>query len=222
MWCHCLGDAGRHSDGGIWGNSLLRQALEDGDLNIPEDLPLPGLAQESDFITTLYYSLLKYISGTTGPVLPFTFVGDEAFPLRRYMLRPYAGRHLDQRKAVFNYRLSRARRIVENAFGILAARCAHLYVLIFTYSNLLFHVLVFLTRWRIFRRPIIADPDNVVTFTKATIALHNFLRTEENALYCPASFVDGEDGSGNVIPGTWRDSEEPTGLVRAGTIASNR
>ena len=64
--------------------------------------------------------------GTTGEDLPFVLIGDEAFPLRRYMLRPFPGTNLDERKAVFNYRLSRARRIVENSFGILEARFAYL------------------------------------------------------------------------------------------------
>lgn len=40
-------------------------------------------------------------------------------------------------------------------------------------------------------------------------------------MYCPVGFVDGEDGSGNLIPGTWRDGEETTGLVRVGAVASN-
>jgi len=78
------------------------------------------------------------------------------------------------------------------------------------------------SRWRLFRRPIIAEPDNVVKFTKAAIALHNFLRTEESAVYCPPGFVDGEDGSGNVIPGSWRDSGDTSGLLRAGRTSTNR
>ena len=41
-------------------------------------------------------------------------------------------------------------------------------------------------------------------FTKATIALHNDLRTTESNVYCPPGFIDGEDGSGNYIPGGWR------------------
>ena len=62
----------------------------------------------------------------------------------------------------------------------------------------------------------------MVIFVKATIALHNFLRTEESAVYCPPGFVDGGDGSGNLIPGAWRDGEGTSALVRAGTVASNR
>lgn len=62
-------------------------------------------------------------------------------------------------------------------------------------------------RWRIFRRPIIADPDSVEVFTKATIALHNYLRTTESSVYCPPGFVDGEDGAGHIVEGSWRNEE---------------
>ena len=116
------------------------------------------------------------------------------------ILRPYPGKSLQgitcinsflhytlnaEKEAVFNYRLSRARRTIENSFGILAAR------------------------WCLFRRPIIADPDRVVIYCKAAIALHNYLRTTESTVYCPLGFVDGEDGAGNSIDGVWRADEDP-------------
>ena len=56
----------------------------------------------------------------------------------------------------------------------------------------------------------------MVTFAKAAIALHNCLRTEESAVYCPTGYTDGEDGSGNLIPGLWRNEELATGLLPIG------
>ena len=61
----------------------------------------------------------------------------------------------------FNYRLSRARRVIENSFGILASR------------------------FRIFRRPILAGQKTLKSITKASVALHNFLITEESNKYIP-------------------------------------
>ena len=101
-------------------------------------------------------------------------------------------------KAIFNYRLSRARRVIENTFGILASR------------------------WRIFRRPIIAEPERAIIYTKATIALHNYLRTTESLSYCPPGFIDSEDGMGNVVPGIWRDEGQSTGLDSVSRVGSNR
>ncbi len=54
--------------------------------------------------------------------VPYVFVADEAFPLMDHVLKPYPLRDLDPYQREFNYRLSRARRVVENAFGILANR----------------------------------------------------------------------------------------------------
>ena len=123
-----IGDSVRHSDGGILGNSDFGRALESATAGVPSpDESVPGL-------------------GT----FPYHLVGDGAFPLPAYLMRPYPGKDLSQLQRIFNYRLSRSRRIIENAFGILVAR------------------------WRIVRQPIIAQPDTVVTFVKACIALYNF------------------------------------------------
>ena len=149
-----VGDTGRHSDGGVLSNSEFGKALLSNALPLPPDEPLPG---------------------TSSPNVPYVIVGDEAFPLKPYMMRPYPGKKLTQSQSIYNYRLSRARRVIENSFGILASR------------------------WRIFRRPIIADPDHIVTYTKAAVALHNFLRTTESSVYCPPGFLDAEDGLGNRL-----------------------
>ena len=94
------------------------------------------------------------MSGIALPI-PYFFVGDAAFPLKTYMLRPYPGRNLPESKRIFNYRLSRARRTIENTFSIMA------------------------TKFRIFRRPMIANPDKVTRITKAVCCLHNYLKVSE-------------------------------------------
>lgn len=57
-------------------------------------------------------------------IAPFVFIGDEAFPLRDYLMRPFPRNQLqdNQEKAVFNYNLSRARMTVECSFDIAAAK----------------------------------------------------------------------------------------------------
>ena len=155
-----VGNSGRHSDGGVFSNSTFGKAISDCTLPFPPSRPLPG---------------------TLHPSLPYIIVGDEAFPLKNLVMRPNPGRYLLEPQVIFNYRLSRARRVIENTFGILAAR------------------------WRIFQRPIIAEPDNVVLYTKAAIALHNFLRSTEPSIYCPSGFTDSEDVDGNIVNGSWRE-----------------
>lgn len=59
-----------------------------------------------------------------GNMFPYMFVGDEGFPLRTYLMRPYSGRSLDSdKKRIYNYRLSRARRVIENCFGEFSFSC---------------------------------------------------------------------------------------------------
>jgi len=71
------------------------------------------------------------IEGATQDI-PYIIVGDAAFPLRTNLLRPYPERNLPnivtnssysvswllENRAVFKYRLSHARRGIENSFGI--------------------------------------------------------------------------------------------------------
>ncbi|EZA46445.1 Putative nuclease HARBI1, partial [Ooceraea biroi] len=100
---------GKNSDSNVFSTSVIGKKLEDKTLNIPRDTPL--------------------VENYTP--MPYVIVGDEAFPLKTYLLRPYSRHHLAGDN---NYRLSRARRVVENAFGIFASQ------------------------WRIFRRPLEVQP----------------------------------------------------------------
>ncbi|KAJ8871006.1 hypothetical protein PR048_027309 [Dryococelus australis] len=49
-------------------------------------------------------------------------VGDDAFPLKPYLLKTYSSNNLSCKQDTSTYRLSRARLIVENAFGVLPYR----------------------------------------------------------------------------------------------------
>lgn len=41
-------------------------------------------------------------------------------------------------------------------------------------------------------------------------------------MYCPPGFVDGEDGEGNVVSGSWRDDEGTSSMTSVGMTSSNR
>ena len=95
-----VGDNGRHSDGGVLQSSEIGIGMLTNSLGFPEP---------------------RFLTGTS-TTIPFLLVGDEAFPLMKNMMRPYPGKFLPENQQIFNYRLSRARRVVENAFGIAASR----------------------------------------------------------------------------------------------------
>lgn len=129
-----VGGYGKNSDGGILSSSELGKALQNGNLNIPVDSFLPGT------------SLLS----------PFVIVGDEAFPLKKYLMRPFPqGQIDDNSKKNFNQRLTLARRYVENTFGILAQK------------------------FRIYNRRIQTFPIHVDYIIYATCVLHNFIKKHD-------------------------------------------
>ena len=42
---------------------------------------------------------------------------------------------------------------------------------------------------------------------------------EESTIYCPSDYVDGEDGSGNLIAGSWRNATAATGMTPVGAVS---
>lgn len=157
-----VGCQGRISDGGVFNNTSFSKNLNTCKLSLPPDIALPGRIKLS----------------------PYVFVGDDAFPLIRNILKPYPG--VQEKRSsprIFNYRLSRARRISENVFGILSS--------------------VF----RVFRKPLLLDPEKATEVTLAAIYLHNYLRkTPSKNIYSPPGTFDGEcPDSGVITPGAWRN-----------------
>lgn len=152
-----VGAPGASSDAQLWNRSTLKEAITQDAIGIPPPEPLPGDDRD----------------------MPYFIIGDNAFALRTYMMNPFSARPLDLQQRIFNYRLSRARRCVENAFGILA------------------------NRFRCLLTPFQQVPETVECIVLAALCMHNLLRVhapaDQNAL------LDREDDGHNLIPGSWRE-----------------
>ena len=150
-----VGANGRCSDGGIWGTSSIAKLLD-------EPQKIPG----------------------SDRVARFVLLGDDAFCLKTYLMKPFPQRDLTYEKRVYNYHHCRARRISENLLGII--------------SN----------RWRVLGAPILLPPESVKNVLKAILVLHNYLRqSSSHGTYCPPGLTDVEGLTG-FTPGYWREDEE--------------
>ncbi|CAH1969151.1 unnamed protein product, partial [Acanthoscelides obtectus] len=153
-----IGSFGRQSDGGNFRSSSLFRALDRKELDVPPDQCLPQ----------------------TNIKAPLVIVGDEAYPLLPYLMRPYPRRNLDNSKRIFNYRLSRARRCAECAFGIMSGK------------------------WRILLKPIETKIETAINIVKAICILHNFVIEQEGFKTnkeCQTGF------SGDINPSTYTHSQ---------------
>ena len=124
-----VGQYGRVSDGTVFANSNIAMRLASQNIGLSPDENLGGVP------------------------LPFIVIGDEAFPLKKYLMRPYprSARRLSEAERIFNYRLSRSRNTVENAFGILA------------------------NTWRKYQHPFECRVQLCDKLILATVVLHNYI-----------------------------------------------
>lgn len=142
-----VGSYGANSDSNILKNSTLGEKLKTDSLNIPQAQTLPY--EEN------------------GKPMPFVIVGDEAFAQTKQIMRPYSRKNLSMKQRVCNYRICRARRMVECTFGILA------------------------NKWRIFHRALNVQINLADDIVKSCCVLHNFvrrrdgIRVEDECYECP-------------------------------------
>lgn len=170
-----IGAYGSENDAGIFRRSKMGEDLEKSSVKL-QPKKLPG----------------------SDTKMPYYFLGDEGFPLKEYLMRPYPGKYLDEKKRCFNYRLSRGRRTIENAFGILASR------------------------WRVYRAPLLCSVETTEAIVQATVCLHNYLISEASKEYSPGSLYDAELNNGETIEGQWRTiTKNDNNLRSVGRIGSN-
>ncbi|XP_044744261.1 protein ALP1-like [Coccinella septempunctata] len=124
-----VGAYGKESDGGIFSNSNLSDKLESGALGAKSLAALPG--------TTIK--------------VPHVLLGDEAYPLKTYLMRPFPREHLTPPRRIFNQRLSRARQVIECSFGIISSK------------------------WTLLHKGIDVEPDFADMIVKAICLLHNIV-----------------------------------------------
>ena len=146
------------SDGELFGDSELKECIDDNTIHFPDSDPLPNDDRDT----------------------PYYILGDDAFPLSTFLMKPYGRRGLDNDMMVANYRISRGKRVLENAFAILA------------------------NRWRCFLGTLEQGPDVVRLLVETGVILHNLLRIRLPAI--ANAEVDQEDEDHNIIPGAWRET----------------
>ncbi|KAM4045321.1 uncharacterized protein ACNLHF_009133 [Anomaloglossus baeobatrachus] len=167
-----VGMNGRVSDGGVLEHTRFGERLLNGDLNLPPTSHLTGN-------------------------LNFVFIGDEAFPLLPNLIKPFPQKTLTNERHIYNYRLSRARRVVENAFGIMA------------------------NRFRVFHTSINLKLESIDSVVLACCVLHNFLRQRDTVAYSPPGFGDSVNtANGAVEPGEWR--QDTAAIADLQTFAHGR
>lgn len=163
-----VGKNGRVSDGGVIEYTGFYKKMLKGELDLPDN-------QE------------------TVKSLNYVFLGDEAFTLHEHFLKPFAQKELNYEKRIFNYRLSRARNVSENAFGQITAK------------------------FRILHTPINLSPQKINYVVLAICTLHNFLVRLKTPYYATASTFDKYNKSDGVVQmGDWRNENVDLPSLQSG------
>ena len=89
-----VGIARSCSDAQIFNTCHLKRKIDDGSIGFPNLAPIN--------LDVPYFNLADYV-----------------FALKTWLMKPYGRRMLTRENRIVNYRISRGRRVVENAFGIL-------------------------------------------------------------------------------------------------------
>lgn len=165
-----VGANGRISDGGVLYYTKFWEKFVNNTLNIPLPSCLPN----------------------TNKTYPYVFVANEAFSLKCNLMKPFSQHELTNDRRIFNYRLSRARRVVENAFGVLASK------------------------FGVFQKPINLSPEKAVKITMACCYLHNFLIETNQQLYRTRSILVEEnlETGGSLKKTPTRNAREDAKLVK--------
>ena len=151
-----VGTNDRLNDGCLWSKSKISTVIQDNKVGISPSQLLPDPERLGRF--------------------PFVFLDDDAFALKLYLLKPYSLQGLTPEKGVFNYKLSRGRRISESLFGILE---------IHSLTN---HTIITLL-----------NPPVVTDIISASLAFYNTLcNSRENFVYCPPGLVVSESSGGDI------------------------
>ena len=175
-----VGTNGSSSDAQIFNDCDLRSGIIDGTLDVPDAEPLPGDDRD----------------------MPYFLIGNDAFSLRIWLMKPFSARGLPDEERIYNYRLSRARRVVENAFGIMANRFGCLLT------------------------TMCQNPETLTSIVLACCTLHNIMRLRYPGIH--QGLGDEEDDNHRVIPGQWRqgaclqDIEDVTGGNRDTQVAKRQ
>ncbi|CAN2391161.1 hypothetical protein PRIEUP_LOCUS1200, partial [Pristimantis euphronides] len=152
--------------------------------------------EQTQFINLLQNDELQLPANEdTQQNLHFVFIGDEAFPLHKHLLKPFPETPLTEERKIFNYHLSRARCAADNAFALMA------------------------NRFRIFQTAINLLPEKIEKVVLASCALHNYLLRHDTQAYCPPSMMDMDNvNSHDMISDEWRIEAEGIASLEPGYV----